>query len=160
MLARKPANPKASARPLPPPVVPAKRGRPAFEPTPMQRETVKVMTAGGIQQPAIAGVLGISEPTLRRHFRKEIANGAAEVGLMVVAAHLKRIRAGDMRAIEWWERSRMGWTERGAINEGKLADVPLRVIIELVGDAAPVQIEQERPRRPDFDATKRVEFVG
>jgi len=125
----------------------------------MQRDTVKVMVAGGIQQPAIAGVLGISEPTLRRHFRKEIANGAAEVGLIVVAAHLKRIRAGDMRAIEWWEKARMGWMERTVVDEGRLADVPLRVIIELVGDA-PVQIEQERPRRPDFDATKRVEFVG
>ena len=159
MLARKPMNRKTSARPMPPTVTPAKRGRPAFEPTPMQRDTVKVMVAGGIQQPAIAGVLGISEPTLRRHFRKEIANGAAEVGLIVVAAHLKRIRAGDMRAIEWWEKARMGWMERTVVDEGRLADVPLRVIIELVGDA-PVQIEQERPRRPDFDATKRVEFVG
>ena len=160
MLARKPADPKTSARPAPPPMVPAKRGRPAFAPTSVQRETVKVMTAGGIQQPAIAGVLGISEPTLRRHFRKEIANGAAEVALLVVAAHLKRIKAGDMRAIEWWEKSRMGWTERsGDVDEAKLADIPMRVIIELVGDPAPIQIEQENPR-PNFDATKLVEFVG
>ena len=158
MLARKPTTPKASARPSQPRVLPAKRGRPAFEPTPMQRETVKVMVAGGIQQPAIAGVLGISEPTLRRHFRKEIANGAAEVALLVVAAHLKRIRAGDMRAIEWWEKSRMGWMERVVVDEGKLADTPLRVVIELVGDA-PVQIEQERPR-PSFDAAKRVQLIG
>ena len=57
MLAHKPTTPKASARPSPQPVVPAKRGRPVFEPTPMQRETVKVMVAGGIQQSAIAGVL-------------------------------------------------------------------------------------------------------
>ena len=158
MLARKPANPKAAARPAPPPVVPAKRGRPAFAPTPMQRETVKLMVAGGIQQPAIAGVLGISEPTLRRHFRKEIANGAAEVALIVVAAHLKRIRAGDMRAIEWWEKARMGWRERVVEDDAKPAE-NLRVIIEFVGDPAPIQIEQDRPR-PGFDNAKFVQLVG
>jgi len=140
-------------------MIPAKRGRPAFAPTPMQRETVKVMVAGGIQQPAIAGVLGISEPTLRRHFRGEIANGAAEVALIVVAAHLKRIRAGDMRAIEWWEKARLGWREGVVEDDAKQADTPLRVIIELIGDPAPIQIEQERPR-PGFDAAKLVQFVG
>ena len=125
----------------------------------MQRNTVKVMVAGGIQQSAIAGVLGITEPTLRRHFKTEIANGAAEVNAMVVAEHLKRIKAGDMRAIEWWEKSRMGWTEKALVDEGALINTPMRVIIELVGDAAPIQIEQERPRQI-YDAAKLVELVG
>jgi len=113
MLARKPAKPKAAARPAPP-VVPAKPGRPA--------------------------------------------NGAAEVALIVVAAHLKRIRAGDMRAIEWWEKARLGWRERVVEDDAKPAE-NLRVIIEFVGDPAPIQIEQDRPR-PGFDNAKFVQLLG
>ena len=157
MLARNPTTPKASGPP--PPVALVELGRPAFEPSAMHRQTVTVMVAGGIQQAAIAGALGILEPTLRRHFRKEVAKGASEVALIVVAAHLKRIKPGDIRAINWWEKARMGWTESVVVDDGK-PNMPMRVIIELVGDPAPVTIEQERQPRPGFDATKLVQLVG
>jgi DNA-binding CsgD family transcriptional regulator len=107
-------------------------GQPAFVPTPNQRETVKVMVAAGIQQLHIAVLLGISRPTLRKHFRHEIDLGTAQITPVVLAAHLKLIEAGDMRAIEWWEKARMGWTENVIVDDGR-ADRPMRVIVELVG---------------------------
>jgi hypothetical protein len=45
------------------------------------------------------------------------------------------------------------------VDDGK-PNMPTRVIIELVGDPAPVTIEQERQPRPGFDATKLVQLVG
>lgn len=85
--------------------------RPEHQPTDKDRLTVKVMVAGGIEQIHIAAVLGISKPTLRKHYKREIAVGATEINGLVVAEHIKRIQAGDFKAIEWWEKSRMHWSE-------------------------------------------------
>jgi hypothetical protein len=102
------------------PASPAKRPshRPPFEPTKEQRLTVEVMTAGGIDQASICGMLKITLKTFRKHFRHEIDTAVASVNMIVVAAHLKRIKAGDMNAIKWWEQSRMNWQERLVVVEG------------------------------------------
>ena len=63
-----------------------KRGQPPHVVTDKDRLTVKVMVAGGIEQTAIAGVLGIAPKTLRKHYRREIETGAAEIGAQVVAS--------------------------------------------------------------------------
>jgi hypothetical protein len=102
------------------PASPAKRPshRPPFEPTKEQRLTVEVMTAGGIDQVSICGLLKITLKTFRKHFRHEIDTAVASVNMIVVAAHLKRIKAGDMNAIKWWEQSRMKWQERVVLVDG------------------------------------------
>lgn len=94
--------------------------RPEHIPGDKDRLTVKVMVAGGIEQVHIAGVIGISRPTLRKWYKRELAVGATEINGLVVAEHIKRIRAGDFKAIEWWEKSRMGWRETTTVeNVGK-----------------------------------------
>lgn len=114
---------------------PPKLGRPEHVPTEQDRRTVAVLVAGGVDQYQIAGVLGISRPALRKHYKSEIANGSGQVNAIVIAAHLKRIRAGDMRAIEWWQKARMGWAETQKIQplgkDGQPTD--MRVTVELVG---------------------------
>jgi hypothetical protein len=155
---------KARAKPAPPPPPPSppkpkrpRPGKPAYEPTDINREMVRVMVAGGIEQALIAGALRISITTLTKHFRPQIDNGAAEVNTVCIAMHIKKIKAGDMRAIEWWQRSRMGWTEK--IQVEKVGDTPLRVIVELMGDPAPDRGGPARTRL-GFDANDLVEFVG
>jgi hypothetical protein len=122
------------APPPPPRGVKRKRGQPAFRPTEENREMVRLMVAGGIQQPEIAALLRISARSLRTHFRHEIDTATTELAHKVVAAHVKRIEEGDMRAIEWWERSRLGWSEKAP--EGS-QDQTMRVVVELVGEPLP-----------------------
>lgn len=108
-------KPKAAA---PTPPVERPPHRPPYVPTKEQRLTVEVMTAGGIDQALICGLLKISAKTFRKHFRNEIDTAVASVSMIVVAAHLKRIKAGDMNAIKWWEQSRMNWQERVVLVDG------------------------------------------
>ncbi len=159
MPARKPANPKASAPPPPPP---AKLGRPAYVASDKDRVMVRLLCAGGITQDRIAVAIGVSAPTLRRHFARDIKVGQTEIDAQAVGTLVAAMRGGGKQAVaaaKFWCQSRMGWSERITVDDGKPANTPMRVIVELVGDAAPVQIEQARPR-PGFDAAKLVQLVG
>jgi AraC-like DNA-binding protein len=143
MPTRKPSpKPKAAAP------APTKRAahRPPHDPTKMDRDTVSIMVAGGIGQKDIARARGISEPTLRKYYKKELATGATELNTIAIIAHVKLIRAGDFHAIKWWQQARMGWSERIVVDDGKPADTPMRVIVELVGEAAAPRVEQSAPR--------------
>ena len=94
--------------------LPAKRvrGQPAHAPTKLDRDTVKVMVAGGITQADIARSRGISLPTLRKHYRAELDNGATELNTMVIVEHVKLIKNGDFAAISGGNKS--GWDGMGA----------------------------------------------
>lgn len=148
------------------PTVPAKRAahRPEHVPTEKSRQTVEVMTAGGIDQVGICAVLGIkSLKSLRKHYRREIDTAIPKIHALVVGAHLKKIQAGDFNAIKWWEQSRMGWTERIIVDDGKPADTPMRVQIEFVGEAGTPQVEQSAPRtgpRLSDEIRRNVQLVG
>lgn len=133
-------------------------------PTRETRQTVELMTAGGIVQEAIAEYIGIKAiKTFRKYYRREVAIGATKINTLVIGQHIKKIQAGDMRAIEWWEKARMGWTEKIMVDDGKPADTPMRVIVELVGEAAAPRVDQSAPRAgprlPD-EVRKNVQLVG
>lgn len=129
----------------PPPT--RKPGQPPYVATDKDRLTVKVMIAGGIEQSAIAAVLGITPKTLRKHFRHEIDAGAPEMFGRVVASLFSMATTGkNVHAAKWITQARMGWREHIVVDDGKPADQPMRVIVELVGEAAPPRVEQSAPR--------------
>jgi hypothetical protein len=178
MPSRKPSSkPRVQA---PRPAAKRPEGRPVYEATDKDRLTVKVMVAGGIEQRAIAGVLGISGPTLRKHFRREIDTGAAEISAQVVSSLITMAigRPGrratenvaaqpavpaNFNAAKWYSQARMGWTEHIIVDDGKPADTPMRVVVEFVGEAAAPRVDQSAPRTgsrlPD-DIRKNVQLVG
>jgi hypothetical protein len=104
-------------------------GRPPFEPTDEQRRNVEIMVGLGIPQDSICVMIRdkkdrpITEATLRKHFKKEIAQGQAKLNAMVgnfmVATILGRqpppgitpITDPKIRAsfAELFARTRMGW---------------------------------------------------
>lgn len=137
-------------------------GQPPHAPTKIDRDTVSVMVAGGIGQEDIARARGISPVTLRKHYRTELTTGATALNTIAIIQHVKRIRAGDFAAIKWWQQSRMGWSERILVDDGKPADQPIRVIVELVGDAAPhadqATSSAGSPRLPN--GLRNVQLVG
>ena len=146
--------------------LPAKRvrGQPAHAPTKLDRDTVKVMVAGGITQADIARSRGISLPTLRKHYRAELDNGATELNTMVIVEHIKAIKRGDFAAIKWWEQARMGWRGDAGDADGRLPDQSMRVVVEFVGEPAAPTLDHA-PLRPDDresrDALrKHVQLIG
>lgn len=60
-----------------------KTGRPAYEPTAADRQRVKTLVGIGTPQADICKVMQISKPTLRKHFKDEIAMGQLEADIAI-----------------------------------------------------------------------------
>lgn len=73
-------------------------GRPEFVPTDDQRETVRVLKAGGMSQEAIAEVVGVSVPTLTKHFSSELDRATAKVRADVLMARYRSAMGGNVSA--------------------------------------------------------------
>jgi hypothetical protein len=80
------------------PQAPRSGGRPEYRPTIEARQTVEQMRFVGESEDVIARALGISTPTLRKHFKEELADGHAQrrkevIGLLFAAARDKNVAA-------------------------------------------------------------------
>ena len=80
------------------------------------------MTAYGIDQDQIAGVVGISRPTLRKHFRRELDVAAPEANARIAEALYRKALAGDVIAMIFWLKVRAKWSERIIVQDGGQAD--------------------------------------
>ena len=101
------------------------RGRRPFKPTDEQRRTVEVMAASGIAQQEIAMSLGISAPTLRRHFRAALDSGATKMITRVADSLYRQAIAGNVTACIFILKCRAGWSECGSAKLGKKAQAVL-----------------------------------
>jgi hypothetical protein len=128
------------------------RGHPPFEPTHQQRQTVQVMRANGDPLTIIAkAVGGIDVKTLRKHFRRELEDGHAQVVASMGAALVRAGLAGNVNALRFWLLTRGGpeWriTERHEV--GGLEGAPP---ITVSGEAKVVVYLPDNGRdRPDPD---------
>lgn len=133
------------------------------------------MVAGGISLSDIAACIpfdrndpetrSISLRSLHNHYKPELRTGSTKLNSMVVIEHIKAIRAGNFNAIKWWEQSRMGWREHIVVDDGRPADTPLRVVVELVGEAAAPRAADQSAQRPGAsrlsdDVRRNVQLVG
>lgn len=73
-------------------------GRPEFAPTDEDREKVRVLKAGGMTNEAIAEVIGVSEPTLRKHFSYELDIATAKVRADLLMARYRAAMGGNVQA--------------------------------------------------------------
>jgi hypothetical protein len=106
-------------------------GRPPHQPTDQTRRLVEAMAGCGIPQQQIAKVVGISDETLRKRYRRELDLGVIEANAKVAEALFKQAIEGNTAALIWWTKARMGWRERtGAEHSGSLSlSVPERLAI-------------------------------
>lgn len=72
--------------------------RPSFIPTKAQRRRVSVAAGGGMSHEEIALGLGISRPTLEKHFEYELSIGASQRRLEVLDAMHRTARKGNVAA--------------------------------------------------------------
>jgi hypothetical protein len=135
-------------------------------PTDKDRDMVRVMVAGGILQTDIGKVLGISHVTLRKHFRREIDVGAAEIAgrmvqSLVTMALGTETEQPNFNAIKWYTQAKMGWSEKVVVEDNRPQNQPMKVQIELMGQPAPVAVQVERPTpRVDPRLLDAVEWRG
>lgn len=89
-------------------------GRPPHEPTDETRRQVQMMTAFGNTQEEIAQIIGVTQPTLRVHYRTEIDTGLSRANNAVKLNLFKQATKDDPRAfnaIKFWLNCRAGWSE-------------------------------------------------
>lgn len=93
-MAKKPIPPKGRSAKV------SKGGRPELRPTIDQRLIVEEMRFCGESEDTIAVALGISTPTLRKHFVVELRDGLANRRKEVTEMLFKAARSGNMTAIK------------------------------------------------------------
>ena len=89
-----------------------KTGRPEFKVTSAAQKTVEAMVAYGIPERVIAGIVGCSEPTLRKHFSAEIDQAQSRANAKVAETLYQQAIAGNTTAMIFWLKCRAGWRER------------------------------------------------
>ena len=111
------------------------RGQPKYEPTPADRATVQNLAALGATHKEIAtciGRRGVSEPTLRKHFRRELDTSLSEVKALAMSQVVAAMKRGEPWAVCFFLKCRGGWREtHGLQHSGPDGGAPaLKVIIE------------------------------
>lgn len=84
-----------------------------FKATSEQRAQVSVLSMVGTPQSEIAKIIGISEMTLRKHFREELDLASSKANAKVGSTLYKMATSGDcVPATIFWAKTRMGWREK------------------------------------------------
>jgi len=117
------------------------RGRPKYEPTEADRNTVRSMAATGFPHPEIAkclGTSGIDGKTLRKHFRHELDTAADKANAAVANKAYQMAIAGDPPAATFfWLKCRAGWKEKQEIEHTGPGGGGLQMVIRSVLDEKP-----------------------
>lgn len=74
---------------------------------------VQVERAAGIGLPheQIATLLGITDKTLRKKYRRELDLGMAKANVNVANAYYREVQKGNPTLLIWWTKTRLGWKE-------------------------------------------------
>ena len=91
---------------------PKRNGRPLFEPTVEQSDRVRRLKLLGVNDDKIAGFVGVSDDTLRRHFDYELKRGRIDLLANIAAVGYQRALGGDCALIQFFLRTQAGWVER------------------------------------------------
>jgi hypothetical protein len=87
--------------------------RPPFKPTDAQRRLVTAGVAVGLDQATIAAGIGITKPTLEKHFLNELIQANAATKLQVAATLLTMAASGTCPAATiFWAKTRLKMSER------------------------------------------------
>lgn len=87
------------------------------------------MIAAGLPNPTPDNPekVGISIPTLKKHYKAELLTGKSMMDGLAISALGAAMQRGGKEAVvaaKWWTQSRMGWTERITVVDGGTEDDP------------------------------------
>ena len=90
--------------------------KPSHEPTAQQRMLVETLSGFGVVQDKIAMIVGISLPTLHKHYRDELDIGRDKVESHLIGKLMKLANGDDgtaLKAIIFMLTTKFGWTPYG-----------------------------------------------
>ena len=89
----------------------SRAGPPASVPDLRARRTVSVMAAFGIPKRQIARAHGLTLAELHQDFQDELTNGRTRADAKIVETLYNLAIGGNVTALTWWTKARMGWKE-------------------------------------------------
>ena len=109
-----------------------KAGRKAIKYDPELAEKIREMRGSGFTLEMTANAAGMSVPTLCRLYSDELREGCARANLAVGKRLFEKCMEGDITALIFWAKTRMGWSEKQKIDisseDGNLNKKPEPVI--------------------------------
>jgi hypothetical protein len=94
---------------------------PAHAPTPATRELVARSSGLGLPHESIAHLVGngISDITLRKHYRQELDEGKARANLAIGGKLFAKAMEGDgdTACLIWWSKTQLRWSPPPALVE-------------------------------------------
>jgi len=131
---------------------------PAFTPTNQDREIVGLAKAMGMDHETIARLVfnprtskHINRETLEKAFAQELAIAASILNLKICRSLVGQALAGNMTAIIWYQKNRMGWSDNLA-QTGKNG--------EPIEREHTLRIELVRPKPWDDDQPQPKQITG
>lgn len=97
-----------------------KGGRPPYQPTDKERAQVKLLAGMGVGTHDIAKVIGMSHPTLHKHFWQELELGHIEANANVAKSLYKQATSEtkpNVTAAIFWLKCRAGWREDAEVSK-------------------------------------------
>lgn len=117
-----------------------KVGRPEFAPTKRHRDKVEQLVACGMSKEDVARALGITKPTLLKHFPEELAGGVAKKRSEIIGMLFKAAKSGNVTA-----QKKLEEMNRVATAAEAMADIPAEAPkAEPMGKKAQVKAAAER----------------
>ena len=115
-----------------------KKGTPHV-PTSESRALVLALAISGAGHKQICAVVGISYRTMRKYYAPEVDKGLDRANSVVAAKLYGLCREGNLTALIFWAKTRMGWreTDRGdvnvavQVNSGRGTDDVERLLVEI-----------------------------
>lgn len=102
------------------------------EPTEKSREFVFNMSRAGITQVQIADIIGITDKTLRKHYRSELDNATALTVTQVAGCLLEKALGGDTPSQIFYLKTKGGWSEKIKLGGDDSDPIIHKIIREVV----------------------------
>ena len=123
-------------------------GRRAHRPDPGLPRQVEALAGFGVTEADIAGLIGIDEKTLRKHYRSELDGGHVKANAKI-AEHLYRKATSDghqsVTAAIFWLKTRARWKETSVTELAAKDHEPITVIVRTIYDPHPENDRQGLP---------------
>jgi hypothetical protein len=85
-------------------------------PTEAQRQLVQLHATIGTPQKTIAGIIGIDDKTLAKHYREELDLAMAKANAAIGGALFNKAKGGDTTAMIFWMKTRARWKEQHQVD--------------------------------------------
>lgn len=111
--------------------------RPPHKASEDARKTVRLLSGFGIPHDQIAAEIGVSPPTLHKHYQEDLDAGTRQANARVAQSLFKKATGEGSQSVTaaiWWTKARMGWRGESVEVTGKDgAPFPVTVYIPANG---------------------------